>query len=275
MGISLLKPATGPWGDLFGPRAFGFHHGVDIGWYLKAPDFNVVAAADGKVSSVFVSSMLGNVIVITHNAVYQTLYAHLRSVKVKQGVTVERGDSIGVMGETGSQANGVHLHFVLLERGVQIDPMPHFTTTAGGGEIIDEENGAEMYRLIKTHQDADQDKNRYDLFTDFGVLQISYAEASAYNEASTLPNSIDGTKPDAEVTALRGLWAKIIASNKAALTVPTGGTVPANAATKSDVDAVGNAVAGVSKQIAALPQAPTASEIAKAVNDDAAARLKS
>ena len=55
----------------------------------------------------------GNFIKIKHKDGYYTLYAHLKSVYVKKGEYVKRGQKIGYMGDTGN-AYGVHLHFELL-----------------------------------------------------------------------------------------------------------------------------------------------------------------
>lgn len=52
----------------------------------------------------------GNYIMILHENNYVTLYAHLESVYVREGQTVNQGDEIGIMGNTGNSF-GAHLHF--------------------------------------------------------------------------------------------------------------------------------------------------------------------
>lgn len=52
----------------------------------------------------------GNYIMILHENNYVTLYAHLESVYVSEGQTVNQGDIIGLMGNTGNSF-GAHLHF--------------------------------------------------------------------------------------------------------------------------------------------------------------------
>jgi hypothetical protein len=56
---------------------------------------------------------LGNHLVLGHDGGYATLYAHLDSLRVRQGDRVARGDVVGIMGSSGN-ASGVHLHFDLL-----------------------------------------------------------------------------------------------------------------------------------------------------------------
>ncbi|MDI5791069.1 M23 family metallopeptidase [Bacillus licheniformis] len=71
------------------------------------------AAAAGTVYNAHYSSSYGNVVFITHNIngqTYQTVYAHMSSIKVQTGQRVEQGQVIGTMGNTG-QSYGQHLHF--------------------------------------------------------------------------------------------------------------------------------------------------------------------
>lgn len=83
-----------------------FHTGVDfIG--SKA----ILAIADGTVVSAASDKVGGNFVVILHDDGYASCYFHLKSYNVKKGDTVVQGQQIGVMGETGTGAMGVHLHF--------------------------------------------------------------------------------------------------------------------------------------------------------------------
>jgi len=83
-----------------------FHTGIDlIG--SKA----ILAISDGTVVSAASDKVGGNFVVILHDDGYVSCYFHLDSYSVKKGDTVVQGQQIGVMGETGTGALGVHLHF--------------------------------------------------------------------------------------------------------------------------------------------------------------------
>ena len=52
----------------------------------------------------------GNYVMVEHENRYVTLYAHLNSVKVKEGQEIKKGTILGYMGNTGISC-GAHLHF--------------------------------------------------------------------------------------------------------------------------------------------------------------------
>lgn len=106
------------------------HHGVefqnDFGTPVHAAGDGVVVFADVDKQTKFSpwTNFYGNVVVIQHANEMYTLYAHLSSILVRVGDTVNAGDEIGQVGATGG-ATGSHLHF---EVRVGSEYMDHFST---------------------------------------------------------------------------------------------------------------------------------------------------
>ncbi len=114
-GLFIRPVEGGKISSHYGFRSGSFHHGIDIAEKGTVP---IKAAASGTVRvSTFGSpgnyNRYGNVIVIRHNIggkTYETLYAHMSSRSVSVGTTVQQGQTIGYMGNTG-ESYGQHLHF--------------------------------------------------------------------------------------------------------------------------------------------------------------------
>ena len=97
---------------------WGGHRAIDIG----APEGSAVYAADaGYVAAVGSLGGYGNRILISHGDGWETLYAHLSQILVRAGTSVEKGQLIGQVGSTGL-STGPHLHFEVLQYGVQRNP---------------------------------------------------------------------------------------------------------------------------------------------------------
>jgi len=104
----------------YGSRWGRQHKGID----LISSNKSILAADNGKVVFAGKKSDYGNMIIIDHKNGYETLYAHLSKISVKEGDIVEKGDKIGVMGNTG-RSTGVHLHFEVIVNGVEKNPMSY------------------------------------------------------------------------------------------------------------------------------------------------------
>ncbi len=95
------------------------HRGMDIAAKEGTP---VKSAAKGKVVLAYPNLFYsGNVVVIDHGFGLQTIYAHLKEIKVKLGDEVAQGDVIGLVGKTG-RATGPHLHFGASLRNLRFNP---------------------------------------------------------------------------------------------------------------------------------------------------------
>jgi lipoprotein NlpD len=92
--------------------------GINIAGNLGEP---IYSAAAGRV--VYCGSGLrgyGNLIIIKHDNVYLSAYAHNRSVFVKEGDWIQRGQKIAEMGNAGAEK--VMLHFEIRQAGKPVDP---------------------------------------------------------------------------------------------------------------------------------------------------------
>lgn len=100
-----------------------FHSGVDIAGREGEP---VMAVAAGVVTFVGEQEGYGRLVEVDHGNGYVTRYAHNRSLTVKLGQRVDKGQSIAQLGSTG-RSTGPHLHFEVLYQGKLVNPARFLT----------------------------------------------------------------------------------------------------------------------------------------------------
>jgi len=118
-------PTKGWLTSRFGPRISPFtgrsqkHAGIDIagrqGTAIHSP-------ARGRVSSISSRGPLGNSLVVDHGFGLKTFYGHTEEIFVGVGETVERGQRIASMGNSG-RSTGPHLHYAVHLKGKARDPL--------------------------------------------------------------------------------------------------------------------------------------------------------
>lgn len=116
MGYPVSKvEITQKYGKTNFTRWYNFHNGVDFG---VSTGTNILAAAKGKVVATGNCGRYayGKWVAIDHGNGLVTLYGHLSKQKVSKGEAVERGDVIGLSGNTG-YSTGPHLHFSVFTSG--------------------------------------------------------------------------------------------------------------------------------------------------------------
>jgi murein DD-endopeptidase MepM/ murein hydrolase activator NlpD len=119
--IPLAWPLHATISSPFGPRAAGFHPGLDL---AAGPGTPVHAAAVGQV--VFAGPTAdgyGNLVIVRHTRGVTTMYAHLSRILATRGEWVTVGSLLGLVGATG-EATGPHLHFEVRVRDAAVDPLP-------------------------------------------------------------------------------------------------------------------------------------------------------
>lgn len=95
------------------------HYGVDI--VAKKDDF-IKSALDGTVVFTGFTIKDGYVIQIQHDNNLMSTYKHNSSLLKKTGDRVKSGEPISVIGNTGEESNGPHLHFELWHNGLPVNP---------------------------------------------------------------------------------------------------------------------------------------------------------
>ncbi len=126
-GMQFQWPVRGRISSPFGFRSNPFtglrtfHSAVDIVVNIGS---SVTATSDGRVADTGYNSVFGNYIILKHDSGYQSLYAHLSKITVKEGSYISKGSVIGLSGNTG-QSTGPHLHFSLFKNGQALDPLKY------------------------------------------------------------------------------------------------------------------------------------------------------
>ena len=99
------------------------HNGIDFSAPVGTP---VYATGNGVVKMVTRSERgLGNQILIDHGYGYETLYACMDEMNVRNGQELKRGDLIGTVGDTGLSV-APHLHYEVHLDGEAMNPVNYF-----------------------------------------------------------------------------------------------------------------------------------------------------
>ena len=95
-----------------------YHKGIDIGASTGA---KIVAVKSGTVVTASYNVAAGNYIMISHGDGVYSVYMHCSKLLVSTGQSVQRGDTIALVGSTGV-STGPHLHFGISINGSYVDP---------------------------------------------------------------------------------------------------------------------------------------------------------
>jgi murein DD-endopeptidase MepM/ murein hydrolase activator NlpD len=147
--IPAIRPSDGPIGDRFGMRKHPIlnirrmHTGIDI---IINTGNNVYAPGDGKIIKIGTRGGYGRTVEIDHGFGYTSLYAHLSKIKVKKGQMVNRGDLIGLSGQSGSLATGPHLHYEIKHNGVHLNPKNFIFSDIKVFDLLTEKGSHQEYK---------------------------------------------------------------------------------------------------------------------------------
>lgn len=115
--IQFLSPLKGNVVNTFEPSKN--HFGVDIVSAKNSPIKNV---AEGMVVFSGFTTEGGNTIIIQHAKNTISVYKHNSTLYKKQGQRVKTGETIALIGNSGEQSTGPHLHFELWIENVPVNP---------------------------------------------------------------------------------------------------------------------------------------------------------
>lgn len=115
--ISLMWPATGAHRKGTGSQSQGVFISGKAGDPIKAAAAGQVMYAGNGLRG------YGNMVIISHDANFISVYAHNQSLSVKEGQSVKQGQTIAHMGNTDTTAN--QLYFELRYNGKAVDVIPH------------------------------------------------------------------------------------------------------------------------------------------------------
>ncbi len=123
-----IKPLKGGFlSSRFGRRMdpytgrIAFHGGVDFFARTGTP---VISTADGTVTMAKNEGGMGLMVEINHGNGFKTRYGHLSSILVKRGQSIKRGETIGLVGNTG-RSTGPHLHYEVQFRNDLRNPLDY------------------------------------------------------------------------------------------------------------------------------------------------------
>jgi len=122
---NFIWPVRGRISSPYGMRVISgrkdFHAGIDI---CGPTGTNILAAESGRISYAGYMRGYGNVIILSHERGYSTVYGHNSVNLVKKGQYVKKGSIIGKVGRTGN-ASGPHLHFEIRLSGKPVNPLSY------------------------------------------------------------------------------------------------------------------------------------------------------
>ena len=102
------------------------HPGIDI---VTNKNETVKACLGGTVIYAGYTRKDGHIIIIAHAGDYLSVYKHNKTLLKKVGQKIQLGDPIAVVGNTGENTDGPHLHFELWYKQSPVNPKTYMQFT--------------------------------------------------------------------------------------------------------------------------------------------------
>ena len=124
------------------------HKGTDFAAPMGTP---IMASGSGVIKKAGWCGGGGNCVVIKHNSIYQTVYAHMSKFAkgIRGGVRVKQSQIIGYVGSTG-KSTGPHLHYEVIVNGKKINSQ---TLKLPSGKIL-KGNDRKLFETKKIRLDV-------------------------------------------------------------------------------------------------------------------------
>jgi murein DD-endopeptidase MepM/ murein hydrolase activator NlpD len=129
------------------------HEGIDIFAPKLTP---VIAAEDGMVTGVKNEGIGGKTVWLRVANNITLYYAHLDKQSVQSGQLVKKGETLGLVGNTGNAKHTpAHLHFGIYTYNGPIDPLPFINPEIKTASTVPEKNMKIAFRLTKTQKSGE------------------------------------------------------------------------------------------------------------------------
>ena len=124
------------------------HKGTDFAAPMGTP---IMASGSGVIKKAGWCGGGGNCVIIKHNSIYQTVYAHMSKFAkgIRGGVRVKQSQIIGYVGSTG-KSTGPHLHYEVIVNGKKINSQ---TLKLPSGKIL-KGNDRKLFETKKIRLDV-------------------------------------------------------------------------------------------------------------------------
>ena len=132
---------------------YNYHPGIDITNYALSGAY---CYANGTVKTVLEDTKLKGYVRVDHGNGIETVYGSLEDIYVEEGATVERGQCIGVIGNTVSNPLP-HLHFELIINSEHVDPLNYVDPDGGNVNIPEGYYGLMLLDMTNTSENVTWD----------------------------------------------------------------------------------------------------------------------
>lgn len=120
--FTFFAPVKGLVSGTFNPEIN--HLAVDVVAPKNTP---IKACLDGVVLFADWTVETGHVIIVQHTENLISVYKHNSALLKKQGDLIQSGEALAIIGNSGEQSTGPHLHFELWHNGIPVDPQNYIS----------------------------------------------------------------------------------------------------------------------------------------------------